>query len=121
MRYTKAILVFSFLAASLVLFGQEPKVDTSKQGTGRQFIAIKSCEWWNEAIVCLFFPRSFEARNGNEKIFAVLNFHSNNASCPIDNGINTGLSKLTLSNYENTEIKDHLIFYSRQSLVCQIH
>lgn len=60
MRYTKAILVFSFLAVTLILFDGEQKVDEAKHGTGRPSIAMKNRTWCKETIVYRTYSRSFK-------------------------------------------------------------
>lgn len=62
MRYTKAILVFSFLVVTLILFGQEQKVDEAEHGTQRPSIAIKNRKWCKETVVCQTYSRSFKDR-----------------------------------------------------------
>eukprot|EP01012_Entosiphon_sulcatum_P016949 TRINITY_DN21813_c0_g1_i1.p1 TRINITY_DN21813_c0_g1~~TRINITY_DN21813_c0_g1_i1.p1 ORF type:complete len:592 (+),score=64.79 TRINITY_DN21813_c0_g1_i1:1150-2925(+) len=59
---------------------------------------------------------------GKEKMLVVLNFSNQNVSYPINQGINTSLSKLLLSNYKTAEIKNHKIaLLPWQSVVYQIN
>ena len=50
MRYTKAILIFSFLAVTSILFVGEQKVDEAAHSTQQQFIAIKNRKWCKEIV-----------------------------------------------------------------------
>lgn len=71
MRYTKAILVSSFLAVTLILFDREQKADEAGHGTRQPSIAIKNRTWGKEPVVYRIFPRSFkDGTDGLDRIIS---------------------------------------------------